>query len=150
MRIVAQRVNSASVKVKEKIVGEINKGLLVLVGFEEADTTEDVDWMAGKIARLRIFDDSEGVMNLSITDIKGEILSVSQFTLHAKTKKGNRPSYIMAARPEVAIPLYNSFIQKLEIEINKPVASGVFGAMMIVSLENDGPVTIIIDTKNKE
>jgi D-tyrosyl-tRNA(Tyr) deacylase len=150
MRTVIQRVSSSSVKIDGKIAGKITKGILVLAGFEEADTEEDVEWMAGKISRLRIFDDAEGVMNLSVTEIDGEILVVSQFTLHAKTKKGNRPSYIMAARPEVAIPLYESFIQKLEAEIKKPVASGVFGAMMQVELVNDGPVTIIIDTKNKE
>lgn len=150
MRVVIQRVSSASVTIDERVNGEIGTGLLILAGFEEADTPEDIDWMAGKIARLRIFDDADGVMNLSITDIDGQILVVSQFTLHAKTKKGNRPSYIMAARPEVAIPLYESFLKKLQDEIGKPVASGVFGAMMQVSLVNDGPVTIIIDTKNKE
>lgn len=150
MRVVIQRVNSASVRVENKITGNVGKGLLILVGFEESDTSEDLDWMVGKISRLRIFDDPEGVMNLSVTEVNGEILVVSQFTLHAKTKKGNRPSYIMAARPEKAIPLYNDFIKKLELENKKPIASGIFGAMMLVSLENDGPVTIIIDTKNKE
>lgn len=150
MRVVIQRVSSASVKIDNSITGEISTGLLILAGFEEADTVEDVDWMTGKIARLRIFDDNEGVMNLAINEVDGQALVISQFTLHAKTKKGNRPSYIMAARPEVAIPLYESFIKKLQAEIGKPVASGVFGAMMQVSLINDGPVTIIIDTKNKE
>lgn len=150
MRVVIQRVTSASVDVNGDITGKISKGLLILAGFEEADTPEDIDWITGKIARLRIFDDADGVMNRSITDIDGQILVVSQFTLHAKTKKGNRPSYIMAARPEVAIPLYESFLKKLQDEIGKPVASGVFGAMMQVELVNDGPVTIIIDTKNKE
>lgn len=150
MRVVIQRVNHAAVRVNGQETGSIDKGLLVLAGFEEADTAEDVEWMAGKIVRLRIFDDSEGVMNLSVTDVDGQILVVSQFTLHAKTKKGNRPSYIMAAKPDIAIPLYNQFIARLEAETNKSVPSGIFGAMMRVSLENDGPVTIIIDTKNKE
>ena len=150
MRVVIQRVSSASVKVEGKITGSIGMGLLILAGFEELDTVEDVEWMVGKVSRLRIFDDAEGVMNLSVTDIDAEILVVSQFTLHAKTKKGNRPSYIMAARPETAVPLYETFIQKLSLEINKNVPSGIFGAMMEVSLVNDGPVTIIIDTKSKE
>ena len=150
MRVVIQRVSSASVKVEEEITGSIGKGLLILAGFEELDTVEDVEWMVGKVSRLRIFDDADGVMNLSVVDVAAEILVVSQFTLHAKTKKGNRPSYIMAARPETAIPLYETFIQKLSLEINKNVPSGVFGAMMEVSLVNDGPVTIIIDTKSKE
>ena len=150
MRVVIQRVNRAAVRVNGQETGSIDKGLLVLAGFEEADTAEDVEWMVGKIVRLRIFDDSEGVMNLSVTDVDGQILVVSQFTLHAKTKKGNRPSYIMAAKPDIAIPLYNQFIARLEAETKKPVPSGIFGAMMRVSLENDGPVTIIIDTKNRE
>ncbi|HOP03521.1 MAG TPA: D-aminoacyl-tRNA deacylase [Tenuifilaceae bacterium] len=150
MRVVIQRVSSASVKVEEEITGSIGKGLLILAGFEELDTVEDVEWMVGKVSRLRIFDDADGVMNLSVVDVAAEILVVSQFTLHAKTKKGNRPSYIMAARPETAIPLYESFIEKLSMEIKKNVPSGIFGAMMEVSLVNDGPVTIIIDTKSKE
>ena len=150
MRVVIQRVSSASVKVEGKITGSIGMGLLILAGFEELDTVEDVEWMVGKVSRLRIFDDAEGVMNLSVTDIDAEILVVSQFTLHAKTKKGNRPSYIMAARPETAVPLYELFIQKLSVEIKKDIPSGIFGAMMKVSLVNDGPVTIIIDTKSKE
>jgi len=150
MRVVIQRVNRAAVRVSGQETGSIGKGLLVLAGFEDADTAEDVEWMVGKIVRLRIFDDSEGVMNLSVTDVDGQILVVSQFTLHARTKKGNRPSYIMAAKPDIAIPLYNQFIVRLEAETNKSVPSGIFGAMMRVSLENDGPVTIIIDTKNRE
>ncbi|HNS30744.1 MAG TPA: D-aminoacyl-tRNA deacylase [Tenuifilaceae bacterium] len=150
MRVVIQRVNRAAVRVSGQETGSIGKGLLVLAGFEDADTAEDVEWMVGKIVRLRIFDDSEGVMNLSVTDVDGQILVVSQFTLHAKTKKGNRPSYIMAAKPDIAIPLYNQLIARLEAETNKSVPSGIFGAMMRVSLENDGPVTIIIDTKNRE
>jgi len=122
----------------------------VLLGIEDADTDEDIDWLCGKIVRLRIFGDREGVMNLAVTEVKGEILVVSQFTLHASTKKGNRPSYIKAARPEIAIPLYEKFIKQLSLELGKPVATGEFGAAMQVSLINDGPVTISIDTKNKE
>jgi len=121
-----------------------------LLGIEEADTKEDIDWLAGKIARLRIFDDEKGVMNLSVNDTGGEAIVVSQFTLHASTKKGNRPSYIKAARPETAIPLYEQFVRQLETEMDKPVGTGEFGAMMDVALINDGPVTIIIDTKNKD
>jgi len=124
--------------------------MVVLGGFEHADKQEDIEWIAGKLARLRIFDDHQGVMNLSIQEVGGEALVVSQFTLHAKTRKGNRPSYIQAAPPEIAIPLYNSFIELLSREIQKPVATGRFGAMMDVSLVNDGPVTIIIDSKNRE
>jgi D-tyrosyl-tRNA(Tyr) deacylase len=150
MRVVLQRVNKASVVANGEDTGKIEKGLLVLVGFENNDTDEDVEWMVGKILRLRVFNDQEGVMNLSVTDVDGEILVVSQFTIHAKTKKGNRPSYIMAANPDIAIPLYNHFITRLEAEQKKSVSSGIFGAMMKVSLENDGPVTIIIDTKKKE
>jgi D-aminoacyl-tRNA deacylase len=150
MRVIIQRVSEASVKINNQIVGTIGQGLLLLVGFEEDDTQEDIDWMVGKICRLRIFNDKNDVMNLSVVDIEGELLVVSQFTLHAKTKKGNRPSYIKAALPEVAIPLYESFVNSLAKESNRPVAQGVFGAKMLVSLENDGPVTIFIDTKNKE
>jgi D-tyrosyl-tRNA(Tyr) deacylase len=150
MRVVLQRVSKASVSANGKVTGKIEKGLLILVGFENNDTEEDVDWMVNKILKLRIFNDLEGVMNLSVNDVDGEILVVSQFTLHAKTKKGNRPSYIIAAHPDIAIPLYNKFIERFEIESKKTVRSGIFGAMMKVSLENDGPVTIIIDTKNKE
>ena len=150
MRVVIQRVENASVEIEGKIAGSIGNGLLVLVGIEGTDTAEDINWLAGKISRLRVFPDKDGVMNLSVCDVDGEILVVSQFTLHASTKKGNRPAYIKAARPEIAIPLYEMFLKQLELETSKPVKSGVFGAMMKVSLINDGPVTIIIDTKNKE
>jgi D-tyrosyl-tRNA(Tyr) deacylase len=150
MRVVVQRVKSASVEVEQNITGSIGKGLLILVGIEEADTFEDIEWLCAKIARLRVFPDDQDVMNLSVTDVKGEILVVSQFTLHAATKKGNRPSYIKAARPVVAIPLYEKFIEKLEEETGKKVEEGKFGAMMDVNLVNWGPVTIWIDTKNKE
>jgi len=150
MRAVIQRVLSASVSIGGTINSKIDNGLMILLGIEETDTEEDILWLCGKIVRLRIFNDAEGVMNLAVTDIKGEILVVSQFTLHASTKKGNRPSYIKAARPETAIPLYEKFIQQLSVELGKPIATGEFGADMQVSLINDGPVTIIIDTKNKE
>jgi len=150
MRVVVQRVIAASVEVDREIVGSIGQGMLLLVGFENDDTNEDVDWMVGKLSRLRIFDDEQGVMNLSIMDMKGESLVVSQFTLHAKTKKGNRPSYINAAHPDLAIPLYKTFVEKLKSQSGQPVQKGIFGANMLVSLKNDGPVTIIIDTKNKE
>jgi D-tyrosyl-tRNA(Tyr) deacylase len=150
MRAVIQRVLSASVSIEGTISSKIDKGLLILLGIEETDTEEDILWLYGKIVRLRIFNDAEGVMNLAVTDIKGEILVVSQFTLHASTKKGNRPSYVKAARPEIAIPLYEKFIKHLSIELGKPLGTGEFGADMQVSLINDGPVTIIIDTKNKE
>jgi len=150
MRAVIQRVLSASVSIGGTINSKIDKGLLILLGIEESDNEEDILWLCGKIVRLRIFNDAEGVMNLAVTDIKGEILVVSQFTLHASTKKGNRPSYIKAARPEIAIFLYEKFIKHLSIELGKPLATGEFGADMQVSLINDGPVTIIIDTKNKE
>ena len=150
MRAVIQRVLSASVTIDGAIKSQIGFGLLVLLGIEDADTDEDIAWLCGKIVRLRIFGDAEGVMNLAVTDVKGEILVVSQFTLHASTKKGNRPSYIKAARPEIAIPQYEKFIKQLSLELGKPVETGEFGASMQVSLINDGPVTIIIDTKNKE
>ena len=150
MRAVIQRVLSASVTIDGAIKSQIGFGLLVLLGIEDADTDEDIAWLCGKIVRLRIFGDAEGVMNLAVTDVKGEILVVSQFTLHASTKKGNRPSYIKAARPEIAIPQYEKFIKQLSLELGKPVETGEFGASMRVSLINDGPVTIIIDTKNKE
>ncbi|MFN5360034.1 MAG: D-aminoacyl-tRNA deacylase [Bacteroidota bacterium] len=150
MRIVVQRVSSASVTVEQQITGHIGKGLLVLVGIEEADQKEDIEWMAGKIVNLRIFPDEQGVMNRSCLESGGEILLVSQFTLHAMTKKGNRPSYIRAARPEVAIPIYEQLIQTLAALLGKPIATGIFGADMQVSLTNDGPVTIWIDSKNKE
>lgn len=150
MRVVIQRVSSSKVDIDGKTVGSTGLGLLVLAGFESADTQEDLEWTAAKITKLRIFDDNEGVMNLSVTDINGDILAVSQFTLHAKTKKGNRPSYIQAAPPDIAIPLYENFVKILESEINKKVQTGKFGANMAVSLVNDGPVTIIIDSKNRE
>lgn len=150
MRVVLQRVSSASVSVSEKIVGEIQKGLLVLVGIEDADTQEDIDWLVTKITQLRIFGDENEIMNLSGEEVKGDLLVVSQFTLHAATKKGNRPSYIKAARPEVAIPLYEKFVTALEHKLSKKVPTGIFGADMKVALLNDGPVTIIMDSKNKE
>ncbi|RPH34279.1 MAG: D-tyrosyl-tRNA(Tyr) deacylase [Bacteroidales bacterium] len=150
MRVVIQRVAQASVTIANEKHSQISKGLLVLVGIEQADTDEDIEWLCGKIARLRLFDDENGVMNLSVQDIQGEILVVSQFTLHAKTKKGNRPSYIQAAPPEMAIPLYNRFVQNIGKEISMKIATGEFGAMMQISLVNDGPVTIIIDSKNRE
>lgn len=150
MRVVIQRVANASVTVESKIVAEIQKGLLVLVGIEDADTQEDSDWLCQKIANLRIFEDENEVMNLSVKDVDGDIIVVSQFTLHALTKKGNRPSYIKASKPEVAIPLYENFVQQLEFVIGKKVQTGIFGADMKLLLLNDGPVTIIIDSKNKE
>ena len=150
MKAVIQRVSSASVTIQNQVVASIQNGLLVLVGFENADTSEDLDWMTSKIANLRIFDDENHVMNLSLKDVDGEMIIVSQFTLHASTKKGNRPSYIKAAKPEVAIPLYESFIKKTESELGKKVQTGHFGADMKVALLNDGPVTLLIDTKNKE
>lgn len=150
MRVVLQRVASASVTIEDKIVGKIQKGILVLVGIEDADTQEDIDWLVTKIAQLRIFGDDNGVMNLSVEEVNGDVLVVSQFTLHAATKKGNRPSYIKAARPEVAIPMYEKFVSTLENKLGKKVPTGIFGADMKVALLNDGPVTIIIDSKNKE
>jgi D-tyrosyl-tRNA(Tyr) deacylase len=150
MRVVLQRVASASVTVEYKIVGEIQKGILVLVGIEDADTQEDIDWLVTKITQLRIFGDDNGVMNLSVEEVNGDVLVVSQFTLHAATKKGNRPSYIKAARPEVAIPIYEKFVNTLENKLGKKIPTGIFGADMKVALLNDGPVTIIMDSKNKE
>lgn len=150
MRAVIQRVSEASVTIEKNIVAQIKKGLLILIGIEETDNHEDINWLTSKIANLRIFADEKDVMNLSVKDIQGEIIVVSQFTLHAATKKGNRPSYIKAAKPEIAIPLYESFVLQLEKEISKKVQTGQFGADMKVALVNDGPVTIIIDTKNKE
>lgn len=150
MRVVLQRVSQASVTIDSKIVADIQKGLLVLVGVEDANTQEDINWLVGKIVNLRIFDDENHVMNLSVKDIDGEIIVVSQFTLHASTKKGNRPSYIKAAKPDVAIPLYENFVKSLEKEFGKKVQTGVFGADMKVSLLNNGPVTIVIDSKNRE
>lgn len=150
MRVLIQRVKEASVKVEEKITGEIKHGFLLLVGFENADTDEDLTWTANKISALRIFDDENGVMNKSILEVDGEILCVSQFTLFAMTKKGNRPSYFKAAKGEISQPLYNQFCEKLKSLINKEIQKGIFGADMKVSLINDGPVTIWIDSKNKE
>ena len=150
MRVVLQRVASASVTIEEKMVAEIQKGVLVLVGIEDADTQEDIDWLVTKITQLRIFGDENEVMNLSVEEVNGDVLVVSQFTLHAATKKGNRPSYIKAARPEIAIPLYEKFVSTLETKLGKKVPTGIFGADMKVALLNDGPVTIIIDSKNRE
>ena len=150
MRTVIQRVANASVTVESKVVAEIQKGLLVFVGIEEADSQEDLDWLVTKIAQLRIFNDENEVMNLSVQDIDGDVLVVSQFTLHAATKKGNRPSYIKAAKPDFAIPMYERFVKALESKLGKKVPTGIFGADMKVLLLNDGPVTIQIDSKNKE
>jgi D-tyrosyl-tRNA(Tyr) deacylase len=150
MRAVIQRVSSASVKVDDKITGEVKQGLLVLVGIEDSDGQEDLEWLSGKIVNLRIFNDEEGVMNKSVKDIEGGVLVVSQFTLHAATKKGNRPSYIRASKPDIAVPLYEQFKQQLTADLGKEIQAGIFGADMKVELLNDGPVTIIIDTKNKE
>ncbi|RKR07783.1 D-tyrosyl-tRNA(Tyr) deacylase [Maribacter vaceletii] len=150
MRAIVQRVSRASVTVEEQKIASINKGVLILLGIEDSDSKEDIDWLSRKIANLRIFNDSEGVMNKSLLDILGDAIVVSQFTLFAATKKGNRPSYIKAARPEVAIPKYKTFIAALELNLGKKVGTGVFGADMKVDLLNDGPVTIIMDTKNKE
>lgn len=150
MRVVVQKVSSAKVVVENHEVSAIGHGMLVLLGVEETDTTVDLEWLVKKISQLRIFNDPQGVMNLSVTDVNGEVIVVSQFTLHASTRKGNRPSYIRAARPETAIPLYESFIKFFEYTLGKPVGRGVFGAHMDVSLVNDGPVTIIIDSRNKD
>jgi len=150
MRVVIQRVSQASVEVENQVIGEIGKGLMILVGIENADGQEDIDWLCKKICNLRIFDDEEGVMNKSLIEVGGEILAISQFTLHARTKKGNRPSYINAAKPDLSIPLYESFLLALEKESGKQPQRGQFGAEMQVALVNDGPVTITIDTKNKE
>ena len=150
MRTVIQRVSRASVTISNQKKAETGPGLLVLVGIEEADDDTDIEWLCNKIIQLRIFNDSNGIMNLSVADTGGSIMVISQFTLHAKTKKGNRPSYIKAATPGIAIPLYNRFVARLTELLGKPVGSGEFGAMMAVELVNDGPVTIIIDTKNKE
>lgn len=150
MKVVIQRVSQSSVTIDSKIVAEIQKGLLILVGIEDSDGQEDIDWLVGKITKIRVFDDENHVMNLSVEDIDGDIIVVSQFTLHASTKKGNRPSYIKAAKPDIAIPLYENFVKSIELVLAKKVQTGVFGADMKVSLINDGPVTIIIDSKNKE
>ena len=149
MIAVIQRVSSSSVSIRNTVKASIQTGLLVLVGIEEADNQEDIQWLASKLVNLRIFNDSDGVMNVSVKDNDGDIIIVSQFTLHASTRKGNRPSYIKAAKPEIAIPLYTTFINAVEICLGKPVQTGEFGADMKVSLVNDGPVTIVIDTKNK-
>ena len=150
MRIVIQRVSNGSVAVDGKVIGTIQKGLLVFVGIEDADTAEDVIWLSNKIVNLRIFDDERKVPNISVRDIKGEILLVSQFTLQASTKKGNRPSYIKASKAEIAIPLYEKLIRQLENDLGKKIETGEFGADMKVALVNDGPVTIIMDSKNKD
>lgn len=150
MRAVIQRVTEASVTIDGIVNGSIGKGLLVLVGIEDADTDEDITWLSNKLVNLRIFGDEAGVMNLSVKDCGGDILLVSQFTLHASTKKGNRPSYIKASKPDFAIPAYEKMIQQVTADLGKPIETGVFGADMQVQLLNDGPVTIIIDTKNKE
>lgn len=150
MKAVIQRVSQASVTIDSKKVSEISKGLLVLVGIEDADSQEDITWLSSKIVNLRIFGDENDVMNLSVKDIDGDIIVVSQFSLQASTKKGNRPSYIKASKPDVAIPLYENFVRQIEVDLEKRIQTGEFGADMKVSLLNDGPVTIIIDTKNKE
>ena len=149
MIAVIQRVSSASVEIENSIKSSINEGLMVLLGIEDADSQEDVDWLSAKIVNLRIFNDRDGVMNRSVKDAGGEVMVVSQFTLHASTKKGNRPSYIRASKPEFAIPVYEKFVKALELTMEKPVQTGEFGADMKVRLVNDGPVTIVIDTKNK-
>jgi D-tyrosyl-tRNA(Tyr) deacylase len=149
MRALIQRVNYARVSVASEVKSEISKGLLVLLGIEAEDTDEDIQWLSNKISRLRIFDDSDGVMNLSVHDIGGEVMVISQFTLHAKTKKGTRPSYSKAAKPEFSVPMYEKFIKQMEEDIGREVKTGEFGAYMKIELENDGPVTIMIDSKNK-
>lgn len=150
MRAVVQRVQRASVRISDRVEGEIGPGVLVFLGIEDSDESEDIAWLSKKIANLRIFNDSDGVMNISLHDNKGGALVISQFTLHASTRKGNRPSYIRAAKPNVAIPLYEQFVTQLEEDLGRTVSTGIFGADMQVELVNDGPVTIVIDTKNKE
>jgi D-aminoacyl-tRNA deacylase len=150
MRVFIQRVSEASVTINQEIHGKITKGFCILLGIEEADTNEDIEWLCAKIIGLRIFSDAEGKMNSSIKEVNGEILLISQFTLHAATKKGNRPSFIKAAKPEIAIPLYESFKQQLALQLGKAIATGQFGADMQVALVNDGPVSIWIDSKNRE
>jgi D-tyrosyl-tRNA(Tyr) deacylase len=150
MRVVIQRVTRASVTIGGKVHGQIGNGLLVLAGIEDADTEADIKWLSGKIVEMRIFNDANGVMNISLKDIGGDILLISQFTLHASTKKGNRPSYSKASKPEIAIPLYEKMVQQLSIDLGKQIQTGIFGADMNVELLNDGPVTIVMDTKNKE
>ena len=150
MKVVIQRVSSASVTIETEIVANIQSGLLVLVGIEDGDSVEGINWISQKVINLRIFGDENEVMNLSVKDIQGDIIIVSQFTLHASTKKGNRPSYIKASKPDIAIPLYEKFVQQMELELGKKIQTGKFGADMKVALVNDGPVTIIIDSKNRE
>lgn len=150
MRLVIQRVSSASVTIEGKVNGEIGAGLMVLAGIEDADNQEDIEWLAAKLVNLRIFNDEAGVMNCSIKEVNGDILLVSQFTLHASTKKGNRPSYIKASKPPIAVPLYEAMISAIETQLGKKIQTGIFGADMKVALVNDGPVTILIDSKNKE
>jgi D-tyrosyl-tRNA(Tyr) deacylase len=150
MRAVIQRVTKASVTIEGRINGQIENGLLVLIGIEDADNDGDIEWLSGKIVNLRIFNDENGVMNISIKDVAGNILLISQFTLHASTKKGNRPSYLRASKPDIAIPIYEKMIRQLSIDLGKEIQTGIFGADMKVELLNDGPVTIVIDTKNKE
>ena len=150
MRVVIQRVSEASVTIDQQVHGQIGVGLMVLVGIEDADTNEDIQWLSNKIINLRIFNDANGVMNCSVKDVNGDLLLVSQFTLHASTKKGNRPSYIKASKPDIAIPLYEQFKKAIAQELGKPIQTGVFGADMKVALINEGPVTILIDSKNKE
>ena len=150
MKVVIQRVTRSSVTIKGNIVASIEKGLLVLLGIIDEDTKDDIIWLSNKIANLRVFDDENGVMNKSIIDVEGDAIVVSQFTLHASTKKGNRPSYIKAAKPEIAIPIYEAFVKQLELDLGKKVQTGQFGADMKVELINNGPVTIIIDTKNRD
>lgn len=150
MRAVIQRVSNASVTIDGQVRGAIGCGLVVLLAVEDADNADDIEWLSGKIVRLRIFDDDQGVMNRSVQDVGGEILLVSQFTLFASTRKGNRPSYIRSSKPEIAVPLYEQFLARLTQDFGKPVQTGEFGAMMLVSLTNDGPVTIIIDSKTRE
>ena len=150
MRAVIQRVTKASVTIEGKLNGQIGNGLLVLLGIEDADTDEDIEWLSARIVNLRIFNDEKGVMNISVKDIAGNILLISQFTLHASTKKGNRPSYIKASKPDIAIPIYEKMIEQLSIDLGKQIQTGIFGADMKIELLNDGPVTIVIDTRNKE
>ncbi len=150
MRAVVQRVSEAHLTINRESGQQIGTGLVILLGIEEGDGDQDVEWLSGKISRLRIFNDPDQVMNLSVMDIKGEVMIVSQFTLHASTKKGNRPSYIQAAPPKIAIPIYENFIKQMEKELEQPVVTGQFGAYMQINLTNDGPVTIMIDTKNRE
>ena len=150
MRAVVQKVSEAHITINRETKKKIGPGLLILLGIEDSDGPADIEWLSGKISRLRIFDDAEGVMNLSVLDVDGSVMVVSQFTLHASTRKGNRPSYIKAAAPEVAIPLYEKFISAIEHDLSKPVVTGEFGASMQINLTNDGPVTIMIDTKNRE